>query len=837
MLTESNAADVVITVPGQSDVTIAAGSLVALGTDDPAPTKSRACYVGTATIVGAMFPADNTWTVTQGAESTSGAFKTEPAVTDDFTIVYQSCDNNVHFSNGGNSKPWTMKGNWGDVRAYAENPANPPIAGIFFVDDLGYVDGIKVNDTAGTGHGSQPTPGASTAQANPSEYNYTIAYMTCLGMMEDVLSWPEGLMPADTASDTLGDWYNWSPTGSKDDSYLRNMWGREADRVWCYKNLNIFPQFGDHEFRQDEGIQTYDQDDGNAQTSTRYAAGKPIWDSVYGVLQGTSACTLNNSWYADIGGVRLIAPDWITENSGPETESLRQSNNDPALTSASGPVTDTQGTLMSSNSIDELKSTFRFTGRCVLLGMCYSYKYLGDAGGPGSNIANYYNINKQGGQQPILNHYNSNYNSLFTAADGNSLASVLNSQNTPVISLHGDHHYGKVLYHKGLAGSAGRDLDENWCEVCVGTTNGSVNFIQHDDNQNGFPDGWEFDGSSIQYQQGRGGQTVGGYHSLFCEFSGDATTIKLHDWNEQVWAGKFIAGQGNLPILVNEELDMANQKYTTAPQVPALYATGTEMIGCSIPDGNGGYTDGALEINQVNPGLLIRTRAESFSDQLYDFMYAESYTGPFGLPSAQGKFLLTSTITNWKKSLDATKFYYGGSQGTKTLDGFLAFQEGNYFLAITVLLRTAPVTSSATFDLGDPLGGTGMGVSIAGQYATIDASNYLNFPVASSTVQDEIIAIARIINLNDGQLAGKQYVYGVTSGAAEADATEVTQTTISGGTEFTSAWSVANVVSQEFYSLYIFQSPDEPTEARLREAVQYMAENPISGIYPLLYTP
>lgn len=397
---------------------------VQVGTDGTVAGKTYAGYVGSGSITGLQAFTRYTYTATQGGNSVTGSFMTAPLANSDFSFFFGSCDNNTSYSG-------SPTGFYNIIEEYIKTGQLPTV-GILFVDDLGYVDLNRVNDST-SGHYVNNSFGA---YYNAKIYDYALGYMSGLGMFS-----------------------------STTDNYAK--WGRDSSRVYCTQNMNLWPQWGDHEFVNDIGWQ-YPTDDvttviGNTgiRMNEIFLAGKSAWNSFIAPLQppfirnldntgnasgGSNSTTAANHWGFTLGCVSIMAPDMITHSNGSANSTV-----DPTVVYGSNQIKDCLSFL------DTSASKFN------ILGLAHSIRYLEAL--PGVTSFN-------GAQHPLFNHILPEYQQFFTAV-GNPVKSIMDNPKTNGFQgvtcvLHGDYHHANVTQNK--------NGNENFYSVCIGTINGSLNF-------------------------------------------------------------------------------------------------------------------------------------------------------------------------------------------------------------------------------------------------------------------------------------------------------------------------------------------------------------------------
>lgn len=503
-------ADGDVTITGSwGTTTITAANMVAIG----------AGFVGNTTITGLSSFTRYNFTATQGAKSTSGSFMTAPAVRDDFSLFFAGCDSHKLTGNGGN-----VTGFWNKVHDYAVNGALET-AGVFFVDDHGYVDRCVVDDTAGTGLAVSDT--TNGVQYNANVADYAIGYMAFLGML------------GDTEQDAVA-------------------WGRDSDRVWCNQNLNYLPQWGDHEFMNDFGFVC------NAGTAAPisginptksgadvFAAGKAAWDAFFKPLMPTPLDG-GYGWAMSLGCVNLIAPDGITNATGDWDVGTEIPSD------AGGQI----GTLFGDTQIDAILAYVNANPKPFnLFGIGYGIRYLEAYSTPGAS-----GVFSHGSQGAMYNHVLTEYQRLFTGdpAVANPQPSLMKSNYTngvagSTILLHGDYHHACVLHHQKAAYAD--NLAENFYSVHLGTINGSTNFSMP------LAEGASYDGTTLEYTSGWTNSTPGNhnYAGMRIDVYGSRSRPELYvtlmdSTGATMWAGKWMARSSN------EALD-------TSYEVPSMVGT------------------------------------------------------------------------------------------------------------------------------------------------------------------------------------------------------------------------------------------------------------------------
>lgn len=462
-------------------------------------------YTGSAEITGLDEFTRYTFTVTQGAKSSSGSFMTAPGQRDDFSLFFASCDNNTT-----HGSPYTT-GFWDKVHEYVASGALPTV-GVMFVDDHGYVDGNRADDTAGTGLMVSGAPLGKGAHYYGLVSDYAIAYMCDLGMLQDT-----------------------------ENPYV--AWGRDADRVWCMQNLNYLPQWGDHEFTNDFAF------DYNKLTATVvgntsvsgiavWAAGKAAWDAFMQPLM-PPVFSGSYGWAASYGCVNLIALDSITHGDGTWNR-----------TDLPGVGTAVINSMFGATQIDALLTWLNTPENqrpFNLFGMCNSVRYLTDNFSVTPGAVNYIVYNC-GAQHPIYDHCLPEYQQLVTAT-GNTPPSLMDNPATngltgATIWLHGDIHHAAVTHHKKAAYTG--NAEENFYSVVLGTISGSTNFNMP------IAVGESFGGTELVADSGWTNPEHN-YAGTRIDVYGSKSKPELHitlmdSTGATMWAGKWYAKSSNEPV-------------------------------------------------------------------------------------------------------------------------------------------------------------------------------------------------------------------------------------------------------------------------------------------------
>jgi len=185
-------------------------------------------WSGVLTVTGLEAGSSYTWSVSQGNNSDSGTSRTRPDG-DQYNLWHLSCDKtrNHYSANPGTDNDAYIElaaGAWEVVRLNTLS-STVPVLGYIHNDDLGYIDEMLVDDSNISGIKHSGYDGGESAAYTSLVNDYLISWACYLGM----------LGPS---------------SGSLENFQLSTLLvPRESNRAWCARNLNIFPMWGDHEFR------------------------------------------------------------------------------------------------------------------------------------------------------------------------------------------------------------------------------------------------------------------------------------------------------------------------------------------------------------------------------------------------------------------------------------------------------------------------------------------------------------------------------------------------------------------------------------------------------------
>lgn len=487
-------ADMIVSCNGQTKTIQASGgdaTWTDVGTDAPVghfANGAQLGYVANVTLTGLSANTNYTYTVSQGGtEYSANIYVVPDDELTDFTLFFNTCDHSTTF--GGGDTP----GYYQYIRAYTEADDGLPVAGILHVDDhYGYIDYTKPDDSAGTGHYFSADGGAAYPYQTALEYDFALGYFAAFGLLEDAT-----------------------------DPYVK--FGHDEDYIWCLRNLGVMPQWGDHDTGANEmGWNT------NPAISTGFTNAKAVWDLVMKPLIAAEISSCQNldttayHWYKDIGPVRVVCLDGITNATGDATDPWVNDG------TAVGPTT-----LFGNNQIDDCLSALKVSKPFKLLGLTYSIRHMGDV------TTGLTSKNAGGAQNPLADEMATEYARLFTDADGIMGSPHCNGQFGTLVALHGDIHVCHAYKNENTDGTN----DEWFYSIGVGTGTGSINF----ENFFNLQAGDSYNGSTVELFQ----TTPGGHSYYGCRLDVYASRypkemiVGLYDMtNTELWRKKFVSGRG-----------------------------------------------------------------------------------------------------------------------------------------------------------------------------------------------------------------------------------------------------------------------------------------------------
>lgn len=411
-------------------------------------------YTGLLEVTGLTEFTRYSWSATNGTDSDSGSFLVEPTSGQEFQFEFCGCDNNTTFIHASVGNTWRIPGQWQNIKTQAV-AATPPMAGVAFVDDLGYVSRLSVDDTANSGLAMTGAPNANASYQTLN--NYLIGWCALLGML--------GPNRTSFTAEELAETAN--------NSILQVLWAREENRSWCRKNLNMWTQWGDWEFKSDMGWDA--QPTGDAWTN-----GKAAWECFYGLIKPdldgiTPRDVSAKHWCFKIGDVVIASLDGVTNAS--RTWGSNAVPNGISTSNSAGLTQFT--TIYGNNQIDDvLESIATLAGRATVLCLAHGIRYLVARTGstPPHAFTALVDEYSTGTQHPIYDHCLADYQRIFTrtgATPASLMDSVVTNGNSgTLLVVMGDWHHGMVykFQHAAYTGNAA----ENFYGVCLGGTNGSA---------------------------------------------------------------------------------------------------------------------------------------------------------------------------------------------------------------------------------------------------------------------------------------------------------------------------------------------------------------------------
>lgn len=503
VITSLTSGDVTLTVPGAtgSPYTV---SMVALGTDN-SEVDSEACFVGEQEVSG-LGPAFTrySYTATQGEKSATGHFRNKPGPTDTYSFAVMTCQYPEEIEQWDGTITYGM---WPYIQQRMQQ--DDRFLGTVWCDDLYYSDTRQVDDSTGTGKVTTGVP-----QVTCLAYDFTLTYMAMFGLLE--------------VQDEGG------PI----------KYGHRAASQWCMGNGWFLPQWGNHEFHQYMGTFTSNNPVGTAawtRPNPFHASADPgfdggamvAWDALWRPLQPSelevkvndTACNL---WAIDLGLLRIVSPDNLTNNDGFTSSTVAY---------GAGQIVDTLTAMQS--------APFK------LLNMQHSIRQTSTGAGPQNGVATHF---------PLWNTIPAEANRLITDA-GETPPSIMGGAWTcgvkgVTVICNGDTHGGSV---RKLIGDQG-DIDEN-----VYVVTGPCCNRQNPHRVSSVQEGAVIAGSLFEYvQKGDGGandpatpfytDTEGRStdHALIITINGEEQSMlaefvnrNLDNTYEVVWSRKWYVGRGN----------------------------------------------------------------------------------------------------------------------------------------------------------------------------------------------------------------------------------------------------------------------------------------------------
>ena len=478
-----------------------------ISTDSDGGANSPAGYTTAVTITGLAEFTAYTYTITQvgNAGSVSGSFRTLPSQNDDFCFYFLTCDANAAVAGAQH----TGHGFYKNIRQQIA-AGGLPCVGILHIDDHGYNSNRMCMTGKADGLDTTAPSAANTA------YAFCAAWLNFYGLHTSS-SASTGFSDADITTNI----------------YANNDIGRSPDRVWCMQNLAVWPQWGDWEFDNDIGMdfpttnpgvangyhKTYTGNVGN-----KDGGGYLAWQKFMAPIQPPALNAANgNAWSMDLGCVRVIATDGITNSNG----AITNYNNTIGANDAN--VTQI-GSMLGSGQIADILSVGLHELPFTFLGLMNGVRYMADM------VYEW----ESGAQHPIKNHCPAEFASLFTSTGS------LTGKPATLFTMNGDYHNGHVYHHKITDGA----VTTNFYEIGAGTMSRSTNFSA-DQVLSGTPLGGAYKGSVVEYiTQGVGVEYAKHtYWGVKVSVRGSKQTREMTidlmgSDSSVIWSGRFIGWQG-----------------------------------------------------------------------------------------------------------------------------------------------------------------------------------------------------------------------------------------------------------------------------------------------------
>lgn len=415
-------------------------TMVAVGTDAPIGHPyygQQAGWVGNVICDGLPnFPTRTDFVVTQGSDTDGGSFICLPSEAQQNKFFFGTCD----FPYGGlhnevnTLPPQEPQASGAFPTIKAEALADENAWALFMIDDTSYPDVHWVDDSDGTGHTITDKNGSP--DTTKLSYDYCLAYFNHQGMYDGVQG--DGSISYVTAL-----WQNWE------------QWkGRNPDRLWCFRNLNYIPQYGDHEITNDFGLQ---------QGMTRVA--EPTWwtaaitnvyDHFMKPLQPDSIANLSsaNHWELSNGLFKIVASDGIYESSGDLAPDIN------------GTIT----TMFGNNQIDDILDAMNTDEPFKIFANVFQMRWL--------DVTTYSN-RQRGASWPLYDRCIAEFQRLYTRT-GAAKKSFMDNPKTNgtdgiLVSISGDYHH--MNYRKLTKAAYTGNAEEEISEFHVGTIGASTNFL------------------------------------------------------------------------------------------------------------------------------------------------------------------------------------------------------------------------------------------------------------------------------------------------------------------------------------------------------------------------
>ena len=460
--------------------------------------QTTAGYVGSQVISG-LPGGFKQWaySASQAGSLVAGTFYTLPGRFDTFSFTMGTCEEAFETIEQDSGCAGSIRNSmWEYVETIIGNIESPYV-GHLHCDDLAYIDGISVDDTNGTGHKSSGFP-----KTTLKEYDYALGYFSQAGLLQDAT-----------------------------EPNLYVSYGHRAARQKCMANGWYIPQWGNHEFAGFEGTfaasHSVPGSSGNSYHKTLNGfdgAGLVVYDALFAPLEpphplASPADTIARLWGIDLGPIRIVGPDNITNN-------------------VSDTVTPANNVIFGSNQITDILAALDTDAPFKIFFTQHALRKLSTTG---------YDHWDMFSNQPV------EYAQLFTDAGGIMSKTSLNGSNGTFINVFGDSHRGSVRRMQGTQGTFAEYFYDIACA--------SMNHQDGHSNGSGVDENTIYNEMLVEYRQ-RGvgwdqalqpptdGRSID--HTIRVDVDGPAQTITMNVVGRDIcggfstrWSKKFKHGAGN----------------------------------------------------------------------------------------------------------------------------------------------------------------------------------------------------------------------------------------------------------------------------------------------------
>lgn len=418
--------------------------LTEFGADNPSRPGEAVGLYGKVDITGLSAGTAYTYTVTKGAESVSGSFRTQPAAGQDFAFIMGTCERHDQFS------PVDV---FALMREYCE-AQTIPVSWYAHIDDNSYVDSMSdwgYSPTRGMDAttGLALTNAATKPQGTGLAWDYGVNWLGYFGLIP---SW---------------------------------MYTKRESRLWWLRNMPLWAQWGDHEVASNwqrghggqgdwygpkewtatvgnSGDAAYDADFAPAGVDNFFdTVSVPLWEALFGQALPPKLGATGQHWGVAVGSMAFAAPDMNTYADG--RHYLTTGTGAGCGRKADGSIDlgasgDSTLPYLGSAQIGELLGFYATADK--------PFNILFTANGIASH------------NEPWGQWWTTDFDDLMARATTGVLNQTrLNGTTGKLAVLKGDSHIMHVCsYHAdgtaGGLGGAAHDAKELW-EICPGTTNGS----------------------------------------------------------------------------------------------------------------------------------------------------------------------------------------------------------------------------------------------------------------------------------------------------------------------------------------------------------------------------